>query len=179
MLRFASKPDRVFRAILHAALACRRDEIAEYAEFPGSDPEEYREAFPTLARFFSPEAALDVTDRPMKASRARTLYHLTDYRALVLYDCLLLHGPERVRRRVPERHPLGRDLCNRADRFRCPCGWLLLGHRVPRGPRAPGVEPPTNAGHSGSTRRSSTSQRGSHAGRRSRPGCQSAGFGPA
>ncbi len=88
MLRFASKPDRVFRAILHAALASRRDDIAEFVECPGDDPAEYRAAFPRLGRFFAPQVAIDVLDRLLAASRARTLYQLTDYHWLVLYDCL-------------------------------------------------------------------------------------------
>lgn len=88
MLRFQSKPDRVFLAILHAALECRGDEVRALLETPGFDLEEYRECFPTLARFFAPEAALEVIERLLVASRARTLYQLTDYHWLVIYDCL-------------------------------------------------------------------------------------------
>jgi hypothetical protein len=88
MLRFARKPDRVFRVILHGALEIRRDMIAELVDFPARGREEYPAAFPALARFFAPEAALDVLDRLLQASKARTLYQLTDYHWLVLHDCL-------------------------------------------------------------------------------------------
>ena len=96
MLRFASDPDRVFLAILHAAIEIARDEIeppraglkltaSEEAELD----QNYGEAYPALAAFFTRAETARLLDRLLTASRdADTLFQITDWCWLVLHTCL-------------------------------------------------------------------------------------------
>jgi hypothetical protein len=87
MLRFPSRPDRVFLEIFHDALEGRRDEIAQFIE-EGSGQNEWRNWLPILAPFYSPCAAVNMIDRLLAASKEDRLYHLTDYHWLLIYSCL-------------------------------------------------------------------------------------------
>lgn len=86
MLRLQRKPDPVFLAILHDALELRLDEVRELAE--RGDADEWREFYPMLARYFTPQTLVSVLDRLITASKDTRLYQLTDYHWLVIYDCL-------------------------------------------------------------------------------------------
>jgi hypothetical protein len=88
MLRFATKPDRVFRAILHDALEFTRDALAGLV----SDDEGYWPAqYPNAARGLTAGAAVTLLDQLVAASRDAQLYQLTDYHWLLLYDCLRVY----------------------------------------------------------------------------------------
>jgi hypothetical protein len=79
MLRFQSRPDRVFEEILHAALEFKADEIDMHMESSGEDPKEWEEWFPAFARFFAPQLARDTIGRILSASRDPRVHQLTDY----------------------------------------------------------------------------------------------------
>jgi hypothetical protein len=88
MLRFQSRPDRVFGEILHAALEFKDDEIDMHIEGSGEDPKEWAEWFPDLAKFFSPRLARDTIGRILAASRDARIHQLTDYHWYIVYHCL-------------------------------------------------------------------------------------------
>lgn len=88
MLRFQARPDRVFLAIVHAALEQLRDDIQEFLDDDGGDPRDWHEWFPRLAPFFAPQVLPGLIGRLLEASTAKRLYQLTDYHWLILYDSL-------------------------------------------------------------------------------------------
>jgi hypothetical protein len=88
MLRFAMPPDRVFSAILHAALEFTRDTLADLA----GEAEDYWGAqYPNAARCLPADTAATLLDQLAAASRDAPLYQLTDYHWLLLYDCLRVY----------------------------------------------------------------------------------------
>jgi hypothetical protein len=96
MLRFANAPDKVFQAIVGAALEDMSVELDPY--LPTHTPtaaerdeleENFHDLFPQAARVFSLETALDVLDRLTKANAdGATLFQLTDYHWLILHEAL-------------------------------------------------------------------------------------------
>jgi len=89
MLRFEVPPDKVFLAILHAALALQQgyvEELMETEEGPASRWWPVTE--PMIARFFDPPTAVRLIERLLAASRDTQLYQLTDYHWLMIYRCL-------------------------------------------------------------------------------------------
>jgi len=89
MLRFEAPPDKVFLAILHAALALQKgyvEELMEAEEGPASHWWPATE--PMLARFFDPSTAVQLIERLLAASEETQLYQLTDYHWLMIYRCL-------------------------------------------------------------------------------------------
>ena len=88
MLRFQSRPDRVFGEILHAALEFKADEIDMHMESSGEDPKEWEGWFPAFAKFFSPRSARDTIGRILAASRDPRVHQLTDYHWYIVYHCL-------------------------------------------------------------------------------------------
>ena len=90
MLRFQTRPDGVFLAILHDALGCFTDDMSVVIEDAKSDPTSWRNTYPypDLARLFSPELAKDTVSKLLEASRAPDLYQLTDYHWLLVYVAL-------------------------------------------------------------------------------------------
>jgi hypothetical protein len=87
MLFFQKKPGPVFLEILHSALEIRRDMVGELTKGQG-DAARWREDYPVLARYFSPQGLVSVLDRLLTASKESGAYELTDYHWLVVYDCL-------------------------------------------------------------------------------------------
>ena len=88
MLRFEQRPDKVFLAILHAALEDTRQEIQDFIEDEDDDDEAWRNWQPMVARFFSPQAVVEQLDRLLTASEDHQLYQITDYHWLLIYNCL-------------------------------------------------------------------------------------------
>ncbi len=96
MLRFASRPDRVFLAILHASIEFARTEIDPLN--PGYAPSEsefedlnenYGRAYPVLADFFTRDEMLRLLDRlPAVSQDPDTLFQITDWCWLILYTCV-------------------------------------------------------------------------------------------
>jgi hypothetical protein len=96
MLRFANEPDTVLQAIIGAALEGMSAELDPY--LPTYVPtaaereeveENFRELFPAVARVFSPATAVGVVKRLTQANAdGSTLYQLTDYHWLMLYEAL-------------------------------------------------------------------------------------------
>ena len=88
MLRFSMQPDRVFRAILHAALEVTRDTLADLAD---EDEDYWVAQYPNAARCLTAEVAVPLLDQLLAASQDAQLYQLTDYHWLLLYDCLRVY----------------------------------------------------------------------------------------
>ncbi len=93
MLYFASRPDAVFTAILHDAL----EDLLQTLTDPDTDPAEAEELwkaqYPTAARCFPLPLAVYTLDRLLAASKdATTVYRITDYHWLLLYDCLKIYS---------------------------------------------------------------------------------------
>jgi hypothetical protein len=89
MLYFANKPDPAFTEILHAALEDMHGMLVD----PGTDPadaERYWQAqCPLASKCFPLALAVYTIDRLLVASRDPiTVYRITDYHWLLLYDCL-------------------------------------------------------------------------------------------
>ena len=85
MLRFDQPPDRVFLAILHEALATECDQIHDFAK---DDKEYWESQYPNISRVFTPDLVITVLSRLLEASKESTLYKVTDYHWVVIYDCL-------------------------------------------------------------------------------------------
>jgi len=96
MLRWSETPDQVFQAIVHDCLESTQDMIGVYdAEGRPTEEErearatQYRDAFPRLAQYFSWQEAVAILKALLKASRDDgTLYQVTDYHWLLLYESL-------------------------------------------------------------------------------------------
>lgn len=88
MLRFASRPDSVFLAILHDALDVMIDQMSIAVENSEKDPTSWAESEPDLAVFFSPQLAKDTLSKLREASKAPSLYDLTAYHWYLLYMAL-------------------------------------------------------------------------------------------
>jgi len=84
MLRFQEPPDEISLAILHAALADASDWIDDNQD----DPEDFARVYPESAKCFTPQLAKKTIERLLRASHGRTLYQLTDYHWLLLYEVL-------------------------------------------------------------------------------------------
>ena len=84
MLRFAETPDRVFLDILHAAIQHMQ------ASLQGDDFDAtgFTMRYPLSARVFAPDQAFTTLGRLLRASRSPTLYEVTDYHWLLLYEAL-------------------------------------------------------------------------------------------
>jgi hypothetical protein len=89
MLRFATKPDAVFTAILHDSLEDMRDTLAELDAEAGDF---WTAQYPNAALCFTAGTAVTVLDQLLAASRDAQLYQLTDYHWLLLYDCLRVYS---------------------------------------------------------------------------------------
>jgi hypothetical protein len=100
MLRWNETPDQVFQAIVHDCLESIRDMIEAYdhAEEPTEGEREarhieYRDEFPRLARYFAGRQAVALLKTLLKASQDDgTLYQLTDYHWLLLYESLRVYA---------------------------------------------------------------------------------------
>lgn len=96
MIEFQTVPDPIFLAIMHDALEYVRDaELVQFREGIQPTPSEEKELdafyatlYPELVPYFSRRQLIEVIELLLTASRATTLYRLTDYHWLVLYRCL-------------------------------------------------------------------------------------------
>lgn len=84
MIRFPQTPDRVFVDILHAAI----EHMIATLRGDRFDPAGFAMRYPLSARVFSPELAHTILRRLLRASRSDSLYEITDYHWLLLYESL-------------------------------------------------------------------------------------------
>ena len=89
MLYFAQQPDPVFTAILHEALEARLDQLADAQRNLTEAEDVWNAQCPQAAQCFPLPLATDTLRRLLAASRdPGTVYRITDYGWLLLYDCL-------------------------------------------------------------------------------------------
>jgi hypothetical protein len=89
VLYFARRPDPVFTAILHDAV----EDLHRILTEPDTDPEQpeqiWKADYPSAAKCFPLTLAVYTIDRLLAASKDPiTIYRVTDYHWLLLYDCL-------------------------------------------------------------------------------------------
>ncbi len=88
MLRFATKTDGVFTAILHDSLEDMRDTLADL----DTDADDFWTAqYPNATLCFTVGSAVFTLDQLLTASRDLQAYRLTDYHWLLIYDCLRVY----------------------------------------------------------------------------------------
>lgn len=94
MLHFAARPDPVFRAVFDEALKHTRDELEFEPTYTATDADQrdmdarYRELYPGLARCLERRELLEMIDGLLAASQKTTVYEITDYHWLVIYESL-------------------------------------------------------------------------------------------
>jgi hypothetical protein len=90
VLRFQSRPDGVFLAILHDALEFLIDQVSSVVDESRDEPSTWADIYPDLATFFSPQLARDTLSKLLEASKAPRLYQLTDYHWYLVHVALQL-----------------------------------------------------------------------------------------
>jgi hypothetical protein len=84
MLRFPEIPDRVFIDILHAAIQHMQASLqGDHFDATG-----FSMRYPLSARVYVPDQAFTTLGRLLRASQSDTLYEVTDYHWLLLYEAL-------------------------------------------------------------------------------------------
>ena len=89
MLHFASRPDPIFTAIIHEAMADTHRLLTDPDTNPGEAEGIWRDDYSSAAECFPLPLAVYTLDRLLAASMDPiTVYGITDYHWLLLYDCL-------------------------------------------------------------------------------------------
>ncbi len=84
MLRFQYPPDSIFLDILHGAI----EEVLWWLELTEYDQEKFSNSYCQSAKCFHPKLAQKTLKQLLRASKAKSLYQLTDYHWLLLYEAL-------------------------------------------------------------------------------------------
>ncbi len=84
MLRFQCPPDSIFLDILHRAI----EEVLLWLELTEYDQEAFSNSYCQSAKCFHPKLAQKTLKQLLRASKAKSLYRLTDYHWLLLYEAL-------------------------------------------------------------------------------------------
>ena len=84
MLRFQYPPDSIFLDILHGAI----EEVLWWLELTEYDQEKFSNSYCQSAKCFHPKLAQKTLKQLLRASKAKSLYQLTDYHWLLLYEVL-------------------------------------------------------------------------------------------
>jgi hypothetical protein len=84
MLRFQYPPDSIFLDILHRAI----EEVLWWLELTEYDQEAFSNSYCQSAKCFHPKLAQKTLKQLLRASKAKSLYQLTDYHWLLLYEAL-------------------------------------------------------------------------------------------
>ena len=84
MLRFQCPPDSIFLDILHRAI----EEVLWWLELTEYDQEAFSNSYCQSAKCFHPKLAQKTLKQLLRASKAKSLYQLTDYHWLLLYEAL-------------------------------------------------------------------------------------------
>jgi len=84
MLRFQYPPDSIFLDVLHGAI----EEGLWWLELTEYDQEAFSNAYCQSAKCFHPKLAEKTLKQLLRASKAKSLYQLTDYHWLLLYEAL-------------------------------------------------------------------------------------------
>ena len=84
MLRFQYPPDSIFLDILHRAI----EDALGWLERTEYDQEAFSNSYCQSAKCFHPKLAQKTLKQLLRASKAKSLYQLTDYHWLLLYEAL-------------------------------------------------------------------------------------------
>ena len=84
MLRFQYPPDSIFLDILHEAI----EDSFCWLEWTDYDQEGFSNSYPESAKCFHPKLAHKTLKLLLRASQAKSLYQLTDFHWLLLYEVL-------------------------------------------------------------------------------------------
>ena len=84
MLRFQYPPDSIFLDILHRAI----EEVLWSLELTEYDQKAFSNSYCQSAKCFHPKLAQKTLKQLLRASKAKSLYQLTDYHWLLLYEAL-------------------------------------------------------------------------------------------
>jgi hypothetical protein len=84
MLRFQYPPDSIFLDILHRAI----EEVLWLLELTEYDQKAFSNSYCQSAKCFHPKLAQKTLKQLLRASKAKSLYQLTDYHWLLLYEAL-------------------------------------------------------------------------------------------
>ena len=84
MLRFQYPPDSIFLDILHRAI----EEVLWWLELTEYDQKAFSNSYCQSAKCFHPKLAQKTLKQLLRASKAKSLYQLTDYHWLLLYEAL-------------------------------------------------------------------------------------------
>ena len=89
MLHFACRPDPVLTEILHEAMGDMHERLAHPSTDPSDAERRWKTMYPRASVCFSLPLAVYTLDRLLAASKIpTTVYGVTDYHWLLLYDCL-------------------------------------------------------------------------------------------
>ena len=86
MLYFQTKPDQVFEAVLHETLETEMKEISRISG--NKDLNAWIAGYAQISLAFTPYTATVTLEQLFSASREPTVYRLTDYHWLLVYECL-------------------------------------------------------------------------------------------
>ena len=86
MLYFQTKPDQVFDAVLHETLETERREISRISG--EKDLNAWIAGYAQISHTFTPYTAIVTLEQLLAASQESTIYRLTDYHWLLIYECL-------------------------------------------------------------------------------------------
>ena len=106
MLRFQYPPDSIFLDILHSAIEGFLGDL-ELTEY---DQEEFSNSYPESAKCFHPKLAHKTLKQVLRGSQAKSLYQLTDFHWLLLYEvlwkfCVLFNDePEEIAPALEEKY---------------------------------------------------------------------------
>jgi len=84
MLGFQCAPDSIFLDILHGAI----EEVLWWLELTEYDQEAFSNSYCQSAKCFHPKLAQKTLKQLLRANKAKSLYQLTDYHWLLLYEVL-------------------------------------------------------------------------------------------
>lgn len=86
MLYFRTQPDAVFIAFVKQALHCELQAVRRLAS--ENDGDAWFVEYPVVGALFTPYSALITLEELLMAHEASTVYRLTDYHWLLVYECL-------------------------------------------------------------------------------------------
>ncbi|HNP29035.1 MAG TPA: hypothetical protein PKK23_08315 [Nitrospirales bacterium] len=86
MLYFRTKPDAVFIPFMKQALHCELQAVRRLASHKDADA--WLVEYPVVGRLFTSYSALITLEALLIAHEASTVYRLTDYHWLLVYECL-------------------------------------------------------------------------------------------
>ncbi len=86
MLYFRTKPDLIFQTTLRQALELELQEVTRISV--EHDFDAWEAGYGLVSQSFTPYSALVTIEQLLNASRQDTIYRLSDYHSLLIYECL-------------------------------------------------------------------------------------------